>query len=29
MDNNAAHNPLNLTLKSGRYVKEKSERDPN
>lgn len=29
MDNNAAHNMLNLTLKSGWVVKEKPERDPN
>lgn len=29
MDNNAAHNMLNLTLKSGWFVKEKPERDPN
>lgn len=29
MDNNAAHNLLNLTLKSGWFVKEKPERDPN
>lgn len=29
MDNNAAHNLLNRTLKSGWLVKEKPERDPN
>lgn len=29
MDNNAAHNLLNLTLKSGWHVIEKPERDPN
>lgn len=29
MDNNAAHNLLNRTLKSGWQVKEKPERDPN
>lgn len=29
MDNNAAHNLLNRTLKSGWFVKEKPERDPN
>tara|TARA_R110000868_G_scaffold399683_1_gene673640 strand:- start:2792 stop:3859 length:1068 start_codon:yes stop_codon:yes gene_type:complete len=29
MDNNAAHNMLNQTLKSGWFVKEKPERDPN
>lgn len=29
MENNAAHSMLNLTLKSGWYVKEKPTRDPN
>lgn len=29
MDNNAAHSLLNVTLKSGWYVKEKPERYPS